>query len=127
MAAHSRHGSPTTVDVAYKERDEVPEPTAYELERDKREQALHESVQLALLESGFEEATKLGAVFTGEGTTRSPLLSTPQGPRKRRQKRIPSLGEQPWRRAHNLEKYIVSKPLISSTVMPKTQVHNTLQ
>jgi hypothetical protein len=72
MAVHSRHSSPGLADVVYKETNAHLEPNAYEVERDRRKQELHDRVQLALMHSGFAEAANLRPAFTGETKTSSP-------------------------------------------------------
>jgi hypothetical protein len=77
------------------ETDVVAEPNAYKQKREKRKKALHDSVQLALIEFGFEEAAQLRATFIREDTSRTIACATPSRSRQR-QKRVPEgHGEQP--------------------------------
>lgn len=72
MVAHSRRASQSTSNNVHDERDSEPSSNEYELVRDRRKKALHDRMELALLESGFGEAAKLHSAFSGEGTTSTP-------------------------------------------------------
>jgi hypothetical protein len=76
MAAHSRHGSPSDSAPVHEELDGVAQSNAYELEREKRKKALYDSVQLALIESWFEDVAQLRSAFTGKDSS-GIALATP--------------------------------------------------
>jgi hypothetical protein len=87
-AAHSRHDSPSDFAHVHNETNVVTKPNTYEQEGEKRKNALHDSVQLALIESGFEEAAQLRAAFTREDTSMTISCATPSRSRQL-QKRVP--------------------------------------
>jgi hypothetical protein len=101
LAAPSRRASPSNGNPAYKEDDLHAEANPYEVERDRRKKALHDRVQLALIQSGFEDAARLREAFSGEGIRRSSTVpkSTPR--RRRDTSAVPEL---PRRSARNLPK-----------------------
>ena len=69
MAAQSRRASLRSSNDVHKQSDSDHSANKYELERDHRKKALHNRVELALVEFGFEEAAKIHAAFTGEKMT----------------------------------------------------------
>jgi hypothetical protein len=121
MAAHSRHGSPSDSAPVYEEVDGVAQPNAYELQREKRKKALHDSVQLALIQSGFEDAAQLRSAFPGEGSSGT-APAAPSTARQKRNTRHAGGGEQPRRSARNVRKELSAAPPISTTTIRETEV-----
>ena len=103
MAAHSRHTSPETSHHAHTQTDSEPSPNVYEQERERRKKALHDRVELALLEFGFGETAKLRGLFTGERSTVNLLAQTSQ-PRKRRKRGAATPQQERRRSARNVVK-----------------------
>jgi hypothetical protein len=122
MAAHSRHGSPSDSAPVYEEVDGVAQPNAYELQREKRKKALHDSVQLALIQSGFEDAAQLRSAFPGEGSSGTAPAAPPSTARQKRNTRHAGGGEQPRRSARNVRKELSAAPPISTTTIRETEV-----
>jgi hypothetical protein len=116
MAAQSRHASQSTAHDVHKERDSQPPPNEYEVVRDRRKKALHDRVELALLEAGFGEAAKLRSAFSGEGTTSTPAPRHSK-PRPRRA-RVGASVAQERRRSARIE----SKSGAAETPAPTSEV-----
>ena len=67
MLSSSRHGCQGGVAVENRNHEEEDLGiTPYEQQRNRRKRELHDKVERALLSSGFQEATKLRPLFTGE-------------------------------------------------------------
>ena len=114
MATHSRLTSPETSHHAHRQSDSEPSANLYELERERRKKALHDRVELALLEAGFGEAAKLRGLFTGERSTATPAAQTSQ-PRKRRKRLAATLQQERRRSARNLVKKNYIQPTTSTS------------
>ena len=114
MAADSRLASPETSHHAHRQTGCEPSANLYELERERRKKALHDRVELALLESGFGEAAKLRGLFTGERSTVALVAQTSQ-PRKRRKRAAATLQQELRRSTRNLVKKNYVQPTTSTS------------
>lgn len=103
MAAQSRRASRSSLKAQPKDCDSEPSPNEYELERDRRKKALHDRVQLTLIQSGFGEAAKLRSVFSGERTSET-ITPASSRPRRRRVKVATTLPQERRRSARNFGK-----------------------
>ena len=92
--------NPNTV---HRETDSQPSPNEYELERDRRKKALHDRVELALVQSGFGEAAKLRCAFSGERTSETPATESSRACRRRARVGT-TLGQERRRSARNFGK-----------------------
>ena len=103
MAAQSRHALRSNSNAEHKESDSQPSTNEYELQRDRKKKALHDRVELALIESGFGEAAKLRCKFSGERTFETPTPKCSR-PHRRRARVGTTLLHERRRSARNLGK-----------------------
>ena len=114
MAMQSRLGSLDTSHNVHKETNSEPSANEYELERDRRKKALHDRVELALVESGFGEAAKLRDKFSADWSKGTPAAKTSQ-PRQRRKRAAATLQTERRRSARNLVKKADVQPATSAS------------
>lgn len=112
-SAQSRHGSRSNSNNGHNGSDSQPSPNEYELQRDRRKKALHDRVELALLESGFGDAAKLRCKFTGERASETPATKCSR-PRRRRARFRTTLGQERRRSARILGKTGAAVPPTSA-------------
>jgi hypothetical protein len=103
MVVQSRRASRSTSNDVHKEPNSQPSVNEYELEWDHRKKALHDRVELALIESRFGEAAKLRSAFNGERTTGTPAPQSSQ-PWQRRIRIGATLAHKRRRSVRNLHK-----------------------
>jgi hypothetical protein len=101
MATPLRHNSLGDCDAACTEIDVQLKTNPYEVQRERQKKALHDSVQLTLLRSGFPEVASLLDAFIREGRAPSSMASTS---RPRRQKVASVVLQVPCCNTRNLAK-----------------------
>jgi hypothetical protein len=121
MAVPSRRASPRSSSIPYKETDAQPETNEYERERDRQKKALHDRVELALLQSGFAEAAALQGAFSGEGGKSIPA-SAPSKKRRRHCRLLKTTPKEPRHIAKNVGKNVAAVPPIGTSIIVQRHV-----